>query len=234
MSEPKKETVRIVLPPRRDGQPLASNPRETAMINLPPKPMQKPGAPESVSAGEPPAFPPVPKPPGLPSFAPKAPPVVGLSAPPAAPKPPSISGVAPPAPKPPSVAPVAPKPPSVVGVPLGVPKSGVPPLAPKPPGTVMPSAPKAPSVSSAPAPLSAESKKETAKVPPSASSPRPGLPQASVHLQRRPGASGSTSSSSAITVAPPVQADGGVGLVVGILALAASLIAVGIQVWMFL
>ena len=87
MSEPKKETVRIVLPPRRDGQPLASNPRETAMINLPPKPMQKPGAPESVSAGEPPAFPPVPKPPGLPSFAPKAPPVVGLSAPPAAPKP---------------------------------------------------------------------------------------------------------------------------------------------------
>ena len=36
MSEPKKETVRIVLPPRRDGQPLASSPRETAMINLPP------------------------------------------------------------------------------------------------------------------------------------------------------------------------------------------------------
>jgi hypothetical protein len=201
------------------------------MINLPPKPMQKPGAPESVSAGEPPAFPPVPKPPGLPSFAPKAPPVVGLSAPPAAPKPP-ISGVAPPAPKPPSVAPVAPKPPSVVGIPLGVPKPGVPPLAPKPPGTVMPSAPKAPSVSSAPAPPSAESKKETAKVPPSASGPRPGLPQSSVHLQRRPGAS--ASSSSAITVAPQTQAEGGVSLVVGILALAASLIAVGIQVWMFL
>ena len=46
MSEPKKETVRIVLPPRRDGQPPASSSRETAMINLPPKPVQKPGAPE--------------------------------------------------------------------------------------------------------------------------------------------------------------------------------------------
>jgi hypothetical protein len=204
------------------------------MINLPPKPVPKPGAPESVSAspsaGEPPAFPPVPKPPGLPSFAPKAPPVGGLSAPPAAPKPPSIAGVAPPAPKPPSVAPVAPKPPSVVGAP----KSGVPPLAPKPPGTAIPSAPKAPSVADVPAIASAESKKETAKVPPSTSSLKPGLPQASVHLQRRPGASGSTSSSSAITVAPQVQAEGGVGLVVGILALAASLVAVGIQVWMFL
>ena len=50
MSEPKKETVRIVLPPRRDGQPPASSSRETAMINLPPKPILKPGAPESVSA----------------------------------------------------------------------------------------------------------------------------------------------------------------------------------------
>ena len=76
MSEPKKETVRIVLPPRRDGQPLASSPRETAMINLPPKPIQKPGVPESVSVpeGEPPAIPPIPKPPGM---APRAP--VGLS-----------------------------------------------------------------------------------------------------------------------------------------------------------
>jgi hypothetical protein len=227
MSEPKKETVRIVLPPRRDGQPLASNPRETAMINLPPKPMQKPGTPESVSespsAGEPPAFP---KPPGLPSFAPKPPPVSGLSAPPAAPKPPPIAGVAPAAPKPPPVAPVVPKPPSVVGVSPGVPKSGAPPLAPKPPE--VPSAPKAPDV---PPIASAESKKETAKVPPSASSLRSGLPQASVHLQKR---AGSSASSSAITVAPQVQAEGGVSLVVGILALAASLVAVGIQVWMFL
>jgi hypothetical protein len=217
MSEPKKETVRIVLPPRRDGQPLASNPRETAMINLPPKP-----------------------------FAPKAPPVEGLS-PPAAPKPPSIAGLAPPAPKQPFVAPVAPKPPSVVGVPPGVPKSASfagPPFAPKPPGTAMPSAsigpsaPKAPSVTGvpgiAPASPSTESKKETAKVPPSASGPRPNLPQASVHLQRRLGASASTSPSSAITVAPQVQTEGRVGLVVGVLALAASLIAVGIQAWMFL
>jgi hypothetical protein len=193
------------------------------MINLPPKPMQKPGTPESPSAGEPPAFP---KPPGLPSFAPKPPPVSGLSAPPAAPKPPPIAGVAPAAPKPPPVAPVVPKPPSVVGVSPGVPKSGAPPLAPKPPE--VPSAPKAPDV---PPIASAESKKETAKVPPSASSLRPGLPQASVHLQKR---AGSSASSSAITVAPQVQAEGGVSLVVGILALAASLVAVGIQVWMFL
>jgi hypothetical protein len=195
------------------------------MINLPPKPMQKPGTPESVSespsAGEPPAFP---KPPGLPSFAPKPPPVSGLSAPPVAPKPPPIAGVAPAAPKPPPVAPVVPKPPSVVGVSPGVPKSGAPPFAPKPPE--VPSAPKAPDV---PPIASAESKKETAKVPPSASSLRPGLPQASVHLQKR-----SSASSSAITVAPQVQAEGGVSLVVGILALAASLVAVGIQVWMFL
>ena len=248
MSEPKKETVRIVLPPRRDGQPLASNPRETAMINLPPKPIQKPGAPGSVSVPssteEPSTFPPLPKPP----FAPKAPPVEGLSAPPAAPKPPSIAGLAPPAPKQPFVASVAPKPPSVVGVPPGVPKSvsfaGPPPLAPKPPGTAMPSAsigPSAPKASSvtgvpgiAPASPSAESKKETAKVPPSASGTRPNLPQASVHLQRRPGVSASTSSSSAITVAPQVQTEGRVGLVMGVLALAASLIAVGIQAWMFL
>lgn len=233
--------MRIVLPPRRDGQPPASSSRETAMINLPPKPIPKAGAPESVSApapaGEPPAFPPLPKP----SFAPKVPQVEGLSAPPPAPKPPSIAGVAPPAPRPPSIAPIAPKPPSVVGVPPGPPRSasfaGPPPLAPKP-GTAMPSASIPPSASKAPSvagvPTGApEGKKETAKVPPSASGPRPGLPQASVHLQRRPGAS-STASSSAITVAPQVHAERGVGLAVGVLALVASLIAVGIQVWMFL
>ena len=51
MSEPKKETVRIVLPPRRDGQPAASGPRETAMINLPPKPVPKPADPASAGLG---------------------------------------------------------------------------------------------------------------------------------------------------------------------------------------
>ncbi len=56
--EPKKETVRIVLPPRRDGQPLASNPRETAMINLPPKPVPKPPAPAAPGAAPAPSVPP--------------------------------------------------------------------------------------------------------------------------------------------------------------------------------
>ena len=220
MSEPKKETVRIVLPPRRDGQPAASGPRETAMINLPPKPVPKPA--DLASAGpEGPAISAVPKPPSLPSLAPKVPPSVGFSSPPAAPKPPSIAGGAP---KPP-VLPVAPKPPSVIGGPR-------PPGA-SPPLSVPPSAPKAPSVSTVPSAglPSVEGKKETAKVPPSVATTRPNLPQASVHLQRRPG---SSTSSSAITVAPPVQSEEGAGLMVGILALVASLVAVGVQVWMFL
>ena len=230
MSEPKKETVRIVLPPRRDGQPLASSPRETAMINLPPKPIQKPGVPESVSVpeGEPPAIPPIPKPPGM---APKAP--VGLSTPPAAPKPPSIPGVAP----------AAPRPPSVVGVPPGVPKppsfAAPPPLAPRAP--VMPSAsvapaPKSPSVAGVPAiaPLSGESKKETAKVPPSAAGSKSGLPQASVAFQRKPGGPSSTSSSPAVTITPQAESEGRVGLMLGVLAIAAALVAVGVQVLMFL
>jgi hypothetical protein len=90
-----------------------------------------------------------------------------------------------------------------------------------------------------------ESKKETAKVPPSAAGSKSGLPQASVHLQKKPAASvsagpiskpvsKSTSASSAITVAPQVQPEPGVGVGVGIIALAASLVAVGIQLWMIL
>jgi hypothetical protein len=221
MSEPKKETVRIVLPPRRDGQPAASGARETAMINLPPKPVPKPADPASAGP-EGPAISAVPKPPSVPSLAPKVLPSVGFSPPPAAPKPPSIAGGAP---KPP-VLPVAPKPPSVIGGPR-------PPAASPPPVSVPPSAPKAPSVATVPSAglASVEGKKETAKVPPSVATTRPNLPQASVHLQRRPG---SSTSSSAITVAPPVQSEGGAGLMVGILALVASLVAVGVQVWMFL
>jgi hypothetical protein len=86
MSEPKKETVRIVLPPRREGQPLASTPRETAMINLPPKPVpasaEAPAAPQpgglqppsAPSIPKPPSFPGAPKPPGMPGSAPNVPP----------------------------------------------------------------------------------------------------------------------------------------------------------------
>ena len=74
MSEPKKETVRIVLPPRREGQPLSSTPRETAMINLPPKPVpasaDAPPAPPAMPAPpaglQPPSAPGVPKPPSFP------------------------------------------------------------------------------------------------------------------------------------------------------------------------
>lgn len=105
MSEPKKETVRIVLPPRREGQQAAGNPRENAMINLPPKP---------APAGA------VPPPPGLKPPAPPAPPA-GLKppgapmAPPMAPKPPGIvaapaAPVAAIAPSPLAPAPVAIKP----------------------------------------------------------------------------------------------------------------------------
>lgn len=111
MSEPKKETVRIVLPPRREGQPAAGNPRENAMINLPPKPAPVPpgGAPLPPSGLKPPA-----PPAGLTPPKPPAPPVApaGLKPPapvaPAAPAAPAI----PAAPKPamPAPAPVAVKP----------------------------------------------------------------------------------------------------------------------------
>ena len=61
MNEPKKETVRIVLPPRRDGKPGAANPREAAMINLPPKPLPTAAAaPAGMPAPPRPAMPPVP------------------------------------------------------------------------------------------------------------------------------------------------------------------------------
>ncbi len=105
MSEPKKETVRIVLPPRREGQPLASTPRESAMINLPPKPV---AAPPSAPAVPPPSLPSAPaslQPPSAPGI----------------PKPPSFPG-APKPPGPPS-APLAPKPLSTpAGAASGVPR----------------------------------------------------------------------------------------------------------------
>jgi len=225
MAEPKKETVRIVLPPRRDGQTLASNPREIAMINLPPKPVQKspdlapaaPPAPASVSppAGLTPPAPMIPKPPA--SVAP------GL------PKPPSASGTAPPAP---------PRPPSAIGLP--------PTLPPKPPGTglpfasIPPTAPKPPTIGGAPAigpaSLPFEAKKETAKVP-SSTGPKPGMPQATVQIKPKPPATVSKSGSpGSITVIPPtqVQPAGEVSVVVGAIALVASLAALGIQLWMML
>ena len=66
-AEPKKETVRIVLPPRRDGNHGAANPREAAMINLPPKPLPTMvGAPPTMPAPPKPGLPPAPSVPGMP------------------------------------------------------------------------------------------------------------------------------------------------------------------------
>jgi hypothetical protein len=104
-----------------------------------------------------------------------------------------------------------------------------------PSASVAPPLPKSPSVAGVPATslLSGESKKETAKVPPSAAGSKSGLPQASVALQRKPGGSSSTSTA-AVTVTPQAESEGRVGLMLGVLAIAASLVAVGVQVLMFL
>ncbi|MEY3481485.1 MAG: hypothetical protein RIQ71_2260, partial [Verrucomicrobiota bacterium] len=59
-TEPKKETVRIVLPPRRDAGQTAANPREAAMVNLPPKPLP-------TATGAPPSMPAPPKPFSMPT-----------------------------------------------------------------------------------------------------------------------------------------------------------------------
>ncbi len=258
--------MRIVLPPRRDGQPLSSGSRETAMINLPPKPVQKP--PESIST-QPPSqvSPAIPKPPAL-SPAGGQP----LTSP-IPPKPPSIPGMVPPAPNP-------------LGCGCGrgrvhrrLDRRGYQEACPsrsrQPSRTFRllrrrpdrlhsqvrlrprPDPPGSPyhrqryrrpaqerrhrCAVGPPPPLSSEPKKETAKVPPSAAGARP-LPQASVHLQKKPGgsvaavpASRSASTNSAITVAPQVQAEpSSVGIGVGLLALLASVAAVAIQLWMIL
>jgi hypothetical protein len=89
----------------------------------------------------------------------------------------------------------------------------------------------------APAPLASESKKETAKVPASTPGSKT-VPQATVHLQKKPTASASKSVApgASITVAPQAApaAEGDVSPVIGGLALAASLVAMGIQVWTML
>lgn len=100
---------------------------------------------------------------------------------------------------------------------------------PKPPGIVTPAI--------APAPLASESKKETAKVPASTPGSKT-VPQATVQLQKKPAASASKSVApgAAITVAPQADSssDGDVSPLVGGLALAASLVAMGIQLWTML
>jgi hypothetical protein len=108
----------------------------------------------------------------------------------------------------------------------------VPPTAPKPP------VPAVTTPAIAPAPLATESKKETAKVPASSPGTKPAVPQATVQMQKKPAASASKSvpPGAAITVAPASEtpAGGDVSPAIGGLALAASLVAMGIQVWMML
>jgi hypothetical protein len=102
--------------------------------------------------------------------------------------------------------------------------------APKPPapGIVTPAI--------APAPVSTESKKETAKVPASTPGSKT-VPQATVQLQKKPTTSTSKTVGPAITVAPqpaPASSEGEVSPVIGGLALAASIAALLVQVWMII
>jgi hypothetical protein len=90
--------------------------------------------------------------------------------------------------------------------------------------------------------LSAESKKETAKVPVGAPASKAGLPQATVQLQKKPPVSTSASASksvppgAAISVAPQPAAPaagGEITPVIGGAALGLSLIAFAIQLWVY-
>jgi len=109
-----------------------------------------------------------------------------------------------------------------------------------PSASIPPAAPKAPAAGAiAPAPLTSESKKETAKVPPSSLGPKPGMPQATVQLQKKPAASSSksVSTSASITVAPqpePASVSGDVSPAIGAAALVVALIALGLQLWIFI
>ena len=154
MNEPKKETVRITLPPRLDGKPGAANPREAAMVNLPPKPLP-------TATGAPPTMPSPPKP--------GAPPTPGGIMPPAPPKPFAMPSLPKPGMTATPPAPAMPRPPGAPAAPTAAP------LPPKP----LSAAPK-PAVAP-PAALrpvsSAEASKSTSKVnlaPPSRP-PRPTL-----------------------------------------------------------
>jgi len=208
MSEPKKETVRIVLPPRREGQPLASTPRETAMINLPPKPV-----PASSDAPTPPSAPAVPP---------------SMPAPPANFQPPSAPGV----PKPPGFpgGAAAPKPPGVPPSAPAIPKpASVPPSVAKPASTVMLKQP--PSAGPTPVAVKPEAKKETAKI----GSGIAMKPQATVRLQPRPQPSQAASASFKVQSAEIVPAsetpEEEIPMNLSIAAVVAAVIALALQVW---
>lgn len=208
MSEPKKETVRIVLPPRREGQPLASTPRESAMINLPPKPVPAP-----------PSAPAVPPPSSV--SAPSVPPP-SIPTPPSNLQPPSAPGI----PKPPSFPGVAPKPPGAPAVPkpVSVPSSA----------EVAPAVPKPASVGPAPVAVKPQAKKETAKV---ASTPGLApKPQATVRLQPRPAPSQAASAtfkvqSSQIAPVAETLEEEEIPMNLAVAALVTAAIALLVQVW---
>lgn len=222
MAEPKKETVRIVLPARNDGTPVTSSPRENAMINLPQKPVPVstppssplPGAPvpPTVSTPMPAPIPGIPKPPSAPGM----------------PKPPSAPGI----PKPPS-APGIPKPPGLT-VP---PAASVPPASPKPlssaPGSVSFAKPASVVSPVVPAPIPVVGKKETAKV--GGGTPTKVLPQATVQFKRpAPSTSKSVSTNAPLVVqktTEEVTVDE-VNPILGAAALVLALAALGVQIWM--
>ncbi|MEI6070753.1 MAG: hypothetical protein WCS31_03090 [Verrucomicrobiae bacterium] len=85
----------------------------------------------------------------------------------------------------------------------------------------------------APAPLQAETKKETAKVPASAPGTKAGLPQATVQLQR-PAATSKSLSTSGVIVVPPGDSSSELSPVLGIAALVVALLSLGVQLWMML
>ena len=222
MSEPKKETVRIVLPNRNDGTPVPASPRENAMINLPPKPVAVPVP--SVGGAPSPSVPfPV-------AGIPKLPSVPGI------PKPPSSGGI----PKPPS-APGIPRPPAGPSGPV-LPSATVAPKAPMSapiaPGGLAPlhTAPTPGPVGPAPIPLLA--KKETAKVG-GVAAPTKVLPQATVQF-KRPSSSTSTSKSlstnAPIIVSKPIEerSSSEVSPVLGAAVLVLSLAALFVQILMML
>jgi len=228
MNEPKKETVRIVLPPRRDGAPAAANPREAAMVNLPPKPLP-------TAQGAPPTMPAPPKPPG----APVVPPPPGIPRPAgAAPLPPKPVAAPPPMGAPPRpAAPSVPAP--TAGIPTPPRPSMVPPpSAPRPPMPAAAPAPAAPKPAVAPPPSMADvaAKKETAKI----QLPPPGrpAPQATVKIGPAAPAASPMPTLKRAEAAPVAEAAGGApDKLIDILAIAAAVVALaslGVQVWMFL
>ncbi|MFA7342958.1 MAG: hypothetical protein WC003_01515 [Terrimicrobiaceae bacterium] len=87
----------------------------------------------------------------------------------------------------------------------------------------------------APAPLQAEAKKETAKVPASTPGSKV-LPQATVQLQKKPDPSISKSAvGTAITVASTTPASAeDLNPIIGIAALVLALASLAVQVWMFI